>query len=42
MSKTEVEEIVERNTEHKLFGIFGEETVNVLQCNIEIAKAMGE
>lgn len=42
LSETEVEEIVERNTEHKLFGIFGEETVNVLQCNIEIVKAMGE
>ena len=42
LSEKEVEEIVEKNTTHKLFGIFGEETVNVLQCNIDIAEAIGE
>lgn len=29
------------NTEGKLLGIFGEETVNVLGVNLDIAKAMG-
>lgn len=42
LSEKEVEEIVEKNTTHKLFGIFGEETVNVLQCNIDIAEAISE
>lgn len=42
LSEKEVEEIVEKNTTHKLFGIFGEETVNVLQCNIDIAEAIGQ
>ena len=36
-----VETIVEENTEHKFLGIFGEEKVNVLKCNIEIAEKMG-
>lgn len=40
LSEEQVEEIVEKHTEQKLFGIFGEETVNVLQCNLEIAEAM--
>lgn len=34
-------EIVEENTEHKVLGIFGEERVNVLKCNLAIANAMG-
>ena len=37
----ELEQIVEANTEGKLFGIFGEETVNVLGVNLDIAHAMG-
>ena len=32
--------IVENNTTHKLFGIFGEETVNVLGVNVEIYEMM--
>lgn len=36
-----LEEIVENNTENKLFGIFGENRVNVLGVNIDIAKHMG-
>lgn len=38
----EITDIVEKNTEHKVLGIFGEEKVNVLKCNIDIAKAIGE
>ena len=41
LSEEEVEEIVERNTEHRFLGIFGEERVNVLKCNLEVARAMG-
>lgn len=37
----EVTEIVEENTEHKVLGIFGEERVNVLKCNLAVANAMG-
>ena len=33
--------IVADHTEGKLLGIFGEETVNVLGVNLDIAKAMG-
>ena len=36
-----VKEIVEGNTEHKFLGIFGEETVNVLRVNLELAQEMG-
>ena len=36
-----VHEIIERHTSGKLLGIFGEETVNVLEVNIEIAREMG-
>ena len=42
LSEEEVQNIVDNNTEKKVFGIFGEEKVNVLECNIEIAEAMGE
>ena len=38
LSESQLEEIVENNTEHKLFGVFGEEVVNVLKANLEIAK----
>lgn len=41
LSEDEVRTIVKNNTEHKLLGIFGEEKVNVLKCNIEIANSMG-
>lgn len=41
LSEEELERIVEDNTEGKLLGIFGEETVNVLGVNLDIAKAMG-
>ncbi|MEG0663438.1 MAG: potassium-transporting ATPase subunit C, partial [Anaerovoracaceae bacterium] len=41
LSKEALGKIVSKNTEKKLFGIFGEETVNVLGVNIEIAQEMG-
>ena len=41
LSEEQVTEIVEQNTEHKVLGIFGEDRVNVLKCNLAIAKAMG-
>ena len=41
LSEESLQEIVKRNTMGKLFGVFGEETVNVLKVNIEIAQAMG-
>ena len=41
LSETALKDIVERNTEGKLLGIFGTERVNVLAVNVEIAQAMG-
>lgn len=41
ISEEELKKIVEDNTEGKMLGIFGEETVNVLGVNLEIAKEMG-
>lgn len=41
LSEESLQEIVKRNTVGKLLGVFGEETVNVLKVNIEIAQAMG-
>lgn len=41
LSEAEVREIVEKNTTGKMFGIFGEKTVNVVKVNIDIAIAMG-
>lgn len=41
LGEEELEQIVADNTEGKLLGIFGEETVNVLGVNLDIAKAMG-
>ena len=41
LSEEELEQIVENNPQGKLFGIFGEETVNVLGVNLDIAQAMG-
>lgn len=40
LDEEKLREIVKNNTSGKLFGIFGEETVNVLKVNIEIAKNM--
>lgn len=42
LSEEELEKIVENNTEGKVLGVFGHERVNVLKCNLEIAKAIGE
>jgi len=36
-----LEAIVKRNTQGEMIGIFGEETVNVLKVNLEIAKELG-
>lgn len=41
LSEKEVSKIVEENTEHKVLGVFGEERVNVLKCNLAVANAMG-
>lgn len=41
LSEDQIREIVKNNTEGKFLGIFGEETVNVLKVNIEIAQSMG-
>lgn len=41
LSVETVTQIVEENTEHKFLGIFGENRVNVLKCNLDIAEAMG-
>lgn len=40
LSEEEVEQIVKDNTEHKTLGVFGEERVNVLGCNLDIKAAM--
>ncbi len=40
LSMETLEQIVANNTTKKLLGIFGEETVNVLGVNVEIAEAM--
>ncbi len=41
LSKETLEAIVKENTQGKFLGIFGEETVNVLKVNLEIAKELG-
>lgn len=41
LSEDEVREIIARHTEGKFLGIFGDETVNMLGVNIDIAMAMG-
>lgn len=38
LSQTQLEEMIEENTSHKFLGIFGEETVNVLELNLMVAK----
>ncbi|WP_346934757.1 K(+)-transporting ATPase subunit C [Clostridium sp.] len=41
LSEDELKNIVKENTNGKVLGIFGEETVNVLNVNLEIAKELG-
>lgn len=41
LSEDEVRQIVADNTDHKVLGVFGEEKVNVLKCNIDIAEKLG-
>lgn len=41
LSMEELEQIVADNTTGRLLGVFGEETVNVLGVNLDIARAMG-
>ena len=41
MTEDEVREIIQNCTDGRFLGIFGEETVNVLGVNLDIAKAMG-
>lgn len=41
ISEKKLMEFVEKNTKGKLLGVFGEETVNVLGVNLEIANEMG-
>lgn len=41
LTEEQVREIVSRHTDGKVLGIFGEDKVNVLEVNIDIAKAMG-
>lgn len=40
LSEEVVEQIVKDNAEHKTLGVFGEERVNVLGCNLDIKAAM--
>ena len=42
LTEEEIRKIVEKNTNGKTLGVFGHERVNVLKCNLEIAKASGE
>ncbi len=41
LSKTLVQNIIKKHTNEKLLGVLGEESVNVVKVNIEIAKEMG-
>lgn len=41
LSQDTLEAIVKENTQGKFLGIFGEETVNVLEVNLEIARELG-
>lgn len=41
ISEDDLEKIIKENTEQKVFGVFGEEKVNVLKCNIAIAEQTG-
>lgn len=41
LSESQIKDMIQRHTRHKLLGIFGEPTVNVLAVNIDIAQSMG-
>jgi K+-transporting ATPase ATPase C chain len=41
LSEDMIRDIIKNNTDGKFLGVFGEETVNVLMVNIEIAQNMG-
>ena len=41
LTEETLRQIVRDNTQGKVLGLFGEETVNVLLVNLDIAKAMG-
>lgn len=41
LSEDVVRQIIADNTNGKTLGVFGEETVNVLGVNVDIAQAMG-
>ena len=41
LSEEKLNEIIDNNTTEKLLGVFGEQTVNVLGVNLEIALEMG-
>ena len=34
MTEDEIQDIIEKCTNHKILGLFGEETVNVLKVNL--------
>lgn len=38
ISESELQAIIDQHTTGKFLGVFGEETVNVLECNLEIAQ----
>lgn len=41
LSEERLRKIAEDNTDNKTLGVFGHERVNVLKCNLDIAKATG-
>lgn len=41
LPESKLAEIVQKNTQKKLLGIFGEDTVNVLKVNLDIAEELG-
>ena len=41
LTEEELNAIIDNNTQKKALGIFGEEAVNVLGCNLEIANRLG-
>ena len=42
MTEDEVREIIQNCTDGRFFGIFGEETVNVLEVNLMLAAILGK
>ena len=41
LSEEAIQTIIDEHTSGKLFGVFGEETVNVVEVNIAVGMAMG-